>query len=441
MEWVNRTFAPILASHDDVESGAVAYSPSVPAVTTAGAVIETRGFLHERDEAQRILELVRESNGTAAILVRARSHLVEIVRVLKRHGIWFQAIEIDELGERQVVEDLMALTFALLHAADRVSWMAILRAPWCGLTLQDLHALANPDPKATIWELLHRSDIALSGDGRARIERILPVLEHALQERGRRALRDWVENAWLRLGGPACVADETALEDASAFFDLLEGLASGADLADFQWFREQVSALFANPDTKAGPQLQLLTIFKAKGLEFDTVIVPGLGVPPRQDDPGLLMWLEQRGELLLAPVPRAGEKDPIYEYLKSLERRKAEHETARLLYVAATRARERLHLLGVIKLKSDSVGEPSSSTFLKLLWPAYGPSFANLTPASATQVANPVRAIRRLPANWRVPDPPPPVASRPRERSLPAVTQPSFEWVSDRLRHTGKNRL
>ena len=116
---------------------------------------------------------------------------------------------------------------------------------------------------------------------------------------------------------------------------------TGADLADFDWFRQQVNALFAHPDTKAGPQLQLMTIFKAKGLEFDTVILPGLGASPRQDDRALLLWLEQRGELLLAPIAGAGRDDPIYDYLNHMERRKSDHETARLLYVAATRARER----------------------------------------------------------------------------------------------------
>ena len=91
------------------------------------------------------------------MLVRSRAHLVEIVDALKRHRIAFQAIEIDQLGERQVVEDLMALTFALLHAADRVSWLALLRAPWCGLTLSTI-CTRWPERiiDATVWDLLHR---------------------------------------------------------------------------------------------------------------------------------------------------------------------------------------------------------------------------------------------------------------------------------------------
>ena len=100
-----------------------------------------------KHEADRVIELLDiDTTGTTAILVRARAHLAAIVAALKRNRIPFQAIEIDQLGERPVVEDLMALTFALLHRGDRVSWLAILRAPWCGLTLADLYALAAAGP-------------------------------------------------------------------------------------------------------------------------------------------------------------------------------------------------------------------------------------------------------------------------------------------------------
>ena len=391
VDWVNATFAAILPAEDDLESGAVAFSSSTAMGDSEDReCVGLHGFLDDRDEAARVVELVKASSGgNVAVLVRARSHLVETVRILKQNKIPFQAIEIDQLGERPVIEDLMALTFALLHPADRVSWLAILRAPWCGLELRDLHALASIDPRAAIWDLLHREDLVLSADGAARIRAILPVLEKAIAERGRRPLRDWVEGVWFRLGGPACVEDETALEDAAGYFDLLGDLAEGADLADFDWFREQVNALFAQPDAQAGDRLQLMTIHKAKGLEFDTVILPGLGAIPRPEEQRLLLWLEQNGELLLAPISEAGgqKPDPIYNYLSKVEERKIERETARLLYVAATRARRSLHLLGTVKTKEDgSIADPSSRSLLKLLWPAMAHAFQNLCRATAPKI-------------------------------------------------------
>ena len=166
VEWVNRTFESILPLSDDLDSGAVAYSRSVPGSERQDAAIAVHAFLDARSEADRVIELLgAQGRGSAAILVRSRAHLIEIVNALKRHRIAFQAIEIDQLGERQVVEDLMALTFALLHAADRVSWLALLRAPWCGLSLDDLHALAGEDHRAIVWDLIHREPEALSEDG------------------------------------------------------------------------------------------------------------------------------------------------------------------------------------------------------------------------------------------------------------------------------------
>jgi ATP-dependent exoDNAse (exonuclease V) beta subunit len=436
VEWVNRTFAGILPPGDDIESGAVAYSASIAGTPREDTTIEVHAFLDENDQAALVVDLIRSaSDEKVAILVRARSHLPAIVRLLKRHNIPFQAIEIDQLGERPVIEDLTALTLALLHPADRVSWLAILRAPWCGLTLEDLHALAAADDHATIWDFLHLK-AGQTGDGAARIYRILPILKQAIAERGRLPLRDWVEGAWLSLGGPACFEDETALEDADAYFDLLEGLQEGADLADFGWFREQVNALFAQPDAKAGDRLQLMTIHKAKGLEFDSVILPALDAPTRQEEQRLVLWIEQRGDLLLAPISQAGQDtDPIYRYLSRIDRRKSEHETARLLYVATTRARRRLNMLGVVKMKEDgSIAEPAAGSFLRLLWPTVANTFANLCAAPPHTETKAPKKIRRIAAGWRVPPPPPPVSWARRDIESAASAPIAFEWVGDRLR-------
>ena len=72
-----------------------------------------------------------------AVLVRNRNHLTDIVAALKKDNgqaaIPFRAVDIEPLGERREVLDLFALTRALLHPADRVAWLAVLHAPWCGL--------------------------------------------------------------------------------------------------------------------------------------------------------------------------------------------------------------------------------------------------------------------------------------------------------------------
>src|SRR3989304_2242748 len=103
-----------------------------------------------------------------------------------------------------------------------------------------------------------------------------------------------------------------------------------------------------------------MTIHKSKGLEFDTVILPGLdrGSQNNQQDKPLLLWEEvvlpddTRGsvtQLLAAPlIPKISRADNLptpYDYIKALEEERAAHENLRVLYVAATRAERKLHLV------------------------------------------------------------------------------------------------
>ena len=153
----------------------------------------------------------------------------------------------------------------------------------------------------------------------------------------------------------------------------------------------------------------------------------------------MLLCVEHGKQRLLAAIPEAGaEKDQLYDYLTSVERRKSDQETPRLLYVAATRARRGLHLLGSVKVKDDgSIGEPKSDTFLKLLWPAVGEQFANpVRRGDVHEVARPGPS-----------DGYPHIGAFP--RLLPTVVwdgpeiereqrpEAAFAWASDRSRFIG----
>ena len=109
------------------------------------------------------------------------------------------------------------------------------------------------------------------------------------------------------------LGNRTDLEDAEAYLDLLEASVSGVDLKDEEKFRGDVARLFARPDVEAPTNvegkagLQLLTIHKAKGLEFDTVILPGLGTlhsvrGAKLDDVARVYRSSGETRLLLAPI-------------------------------------------------------------------------------------------------------------------------------------------
>jgi ATP-dependent exoDNAse (exonuclease V) beta subunit len=86
-------------------------------------------------------------------LVRARPHLEPLLPALRAAGIPVAAVELDALGERVAVQDLVSLTHALVQPADRLAWLAVLRAPWCGLLLPDLFAIVA----AAEWGVTARS--------------------------------------------------------------------------------------------------------------------------------------------------------------------------------------------------------------------------------------------------------------------------------------------
>jgi ATP-dependent exoDNAse (exonuclease V) beta subunit len=98
--------------------------------------------------------------------------------------------------------------------------------------------------------------------------------------------------------------------------------------------------------------------------------------------------------LLLAPIEETGaERDLIYAWIKQLAAEKAAHEDGRLLYVAATRAKQRLHLLGETRLLvedgAQTARNPDSRSLLAKLWPVVSGEFQR---AAATAPAEGARA-------------------------------------------------
>jgi len=435
VDWVNHVFPSVLPEREDETSGAVAYSPSVPFHTADAEGEPALELFAEREaEAKRVVEILAQTRGKAAILVRNRSHLDAIVPALKAAGLRYRAVEIEQLGEKQVVQDLYALTRALTHLADRVAWLAILRAPWCGLTLDELSAFFEPHREPTVWELMQN---------KPRLARMVAVLGPALENRLRGTLRDRVEGVWLALGGPACVEDATDLEDAEIFFDELERLEAAGELSDFSLLAESLDKLYALPDVEAGPEaVEIMTIHKAKGLEFDTVIVPGLDRPPRSGRRPLFAWRALAGgRLLLAPIDETGgEKEPLYRYVRTLEREAEDVEAGRLFYVAATRAESRLFLLGCVQLDEDGVVQmPSRRSLLGLAWGAVVDAVslpAAAAVAEKVEASLPAGELRRLASDFEMPAAPAAVDWKLSEEGREAA-QIEFSWAGETARHLG----
>jgi ATP-dependent exoDNAse (exonuclease V) beta subunit len=191
----------------------------------------------------------------------------------------------------------------------------------------------------------------------------------------------------LRLGGAACV-DGTARANLSLLWSSLDGLPDGEPDLLGPGLKAALDKLTALPDPAASSDcgVQLMTMHKAKGLEFEVVIVPELQARNGGGKRKMLSWMErglaqpdESGEItefLIAPFQRKGEdRGNAKAWVDQVYRERESQETRRILYVAATRARDELHLFARLACKAEgesfSLVEPTGS-LLATAWPALG---------------------------------------------------------------------
>lgn len=448
VNWLNETFSQVFPEFENGELGAIRFSKAVAFSDVDDnnhVAIHALENPNEQSEADQIVQIIKHEQqqtpeATIAILVRSRSHLQQIVPILKKAKLDFQAIEIERLIYSPVVSDLFALTKALYHLGDRIAWLAILRAPWCGLTLTDLYAITQHNLQSTIWDnVQHHNDIQnLSEDGRRRVERIVPIINIALQNKLRISLRQWLTKTWQALGGPACLNEPFEINNAQAYFDILDEAQTQGDLKINKLEQRLQSAYIHS--ASAGAKIQVLTIHKAKGLEYDVVIMPSLEKKPAIDEHQLLLWLERHNklgkkDLIFAPIKSLDQShDPIYRYIRTQESIKAKNEITRLLYVAATRARRKLHLIGAIyKNENEEFQTPSSNSFLNILWPSCQQLFTATTNCATVLKNDDEQPIflERLTSDWQPPD------LLPINNTLPGSNKVNLNWQLQFSRQIG----
>ena len=389
VDWVNQTFSHCLPKHDDPSVGAISYAKSEPFLPlTVEPAVQWHTLISDQDEINRVVELAQagwhaypKSNHPVAILVRARKHIGDVMRILRSKGLPCRAVELVPLRERSVVVDLIQLARALSHEGDRAAWVAVLRARWCGLTLKTLHQLlAGENLKRTIRSVMQRAlkDVSTGSKQPQSIEsdqwqRWLSVSQIMCTAFERInfpfALR--LEQTWRELEGDQVVDDVTELGDAQAVFEFVEKMAAHGTL-DMDAAEAGLSRLFAQPEA-SGRAIEVMTMHKAKGLQFETVILMGIHRETRGDKPPLVRVDQLDEAIVFGPVKARLEKeqDSISQYLGRLEARRSDYEVDRLLYVAATRAQSVLHWVAQVTLdqKTREIKPPSATTLFSRLWP------------------------------------------------------------------------
>jgi ATP-dependent exoDNAse (exonuclease V) beta subunit len=456
VDWFNQVFPGVFAGRNDAERSAVAYEPavSVPALEGLGECVVYPVFgANTVEEADIGLEVIRkllaqDSKEEVAVLVRGRSHLPELLYRLRSAGIPYRAIEIDRLTDLPEIIDALALTRALVHPGDRHAWLALLRAPWAGLNWADIQALVWNNRDSTVWELMADTNVLekLSDHGRQAIEGLRSKLEPVLARGRAESLRARVEQTWVSLGGPAIISEQHAIDNVYHFFDVVENLEVAGDLPDVGELESVLDMEHVSSNVDA--RLQVMTMHRAKGLQFDHVLLFGLGRIPRPREQSVLSWFDLPDEhgrplKVISPVgPRSElEKDPMHTYIGRVESIKDRNELARLLYVACTRARKSLHLVGHARTLKTGMG-PDRRSLLHLLWPAvradYELAYDPDTHASENDETDTwvQPALRRFESGWHPPEIPaaPVPQDKVREEAASAV---EYYWVGTGARIAG----
>lgn len=401
IDWINHHFVSLFPAVSDPVNGAVAYSASQsihaaeenPVVVdlSLDQVDEQISALVSRLQARRQIN----PQETQAILVRSRSHLRIILPALTQACLPYHGVEIEQLSERAVIQDLLSLTYAVYQLDDRLSWMAVLRSPMFGLTLSELLSISNE--QNVIDELAQSPHQA--------VQRALPLFEQAILKRHRDSVMSVIRALWLGLQGPACLSESSDVDNAERFFDCLRDLNPAHQLPEREALELKLNKLYAERVPEADNPISIMTIHKAKGLEFDCVALPMLQQGTRAEDQPLLLWQDLshmgRHELMIAPHHGADRKpNELYEFLFALEKDKSAKESVRLFYVAATRAKKQLILTGtVFQNAKEQIRAPKSGSLLSLLAPMLDLESCLIDSTAAPVDEAPV-LLKSLPVDW-----------------------------------------
>ncbi|MEO5375985.1 MAG: double-strand break repair helicase AddA [Alphaproteobacteria bacterium] len=329
-----------------------------PVERLAGDSPETRlaGLMARRIQAMiRSGEVLPSRNravrpGDIMVLVRRRGGFVEdLVRSLKQLGVPVAGVDRMVLTEQMAVMDLMALGRFLLLPEDDLTLATVLKGPLVGLSEEELFALAHPR-QGGLWPELRRHD----GDGSA-FDRAAPMLSEVLGLADLLPPHELFAHVLGRLGGRRRLVARLGVEAEDAIDEFMaltlrHGAMHTPSLQGFlQWMETGAVEIKRDLDQGGGDQggggaVRIMTVHGAKGLQAPIVFLPDtLQAPTRAPK---LFWHGEGAEALMLWPPRRDLCDPVSEDLWAAARLAQDREYRRLLYVAMTRAEDRLYVCG-----------------------------------------------------------------------------------------------
>ena len=409
VSWVNQQFKALIPENGDSRLGVVpltkaeAVNPAFVGQSVAVHVFPDDVHGEAAFVAEKIAQiLVSQPASTIAVLGRSRAAITPTSLALAQAGIDVVGSDLTPYNQCSAVTDLMSLVRWLANPADNIALIALLRAPMVGVTFRDIGLLVhfvNDQSLADLAELLQSGSTKVSDDGCARLLHALDALTWAESKRDRLDLTAGVQQAWAKLGGNKAYSASELL-DTEALFDQIRRQEVSSNRLDISalgdWFEKGYSKA-----ESATACVELMTLHKSKGLEFDHVFIVGAARAGRSGDSPLLRWYRDGNKgLMIAAKPQSDREGSVYAYLAYLNKAQEQQELIRLFYVGVTRAKRSCTITAT--QKSEKAWPPAKtpafwSRFCEAAGTAvhYEPIKAPAE-AGSSAVAEEVRTLRRV---------------------------------------------
>jgi ATP-dependent helicase/nuclease subunit A len=275
--------------------------------------------------------------GDILVLVRRRNSFVtQLVRALKRLGVPVAGTDRMVLTEQLAVMDLMALAQTLLLPEDDLTLATVLKGPLIGLSEAELFELAWQRP-GSLWQALQASRFTAASRQLAElmsmVDRVTPqaLFSQVLNQGGKRRLL-------ARLGPEA----EDPLDEFIALSLTYEQLHPPSLQGFLHWLEQGGTEIKRDLD-QGGGAIRIMTVHGAKGLQAPIVFLPDTLQKPKRR--AALLWLDE-AQATLPLWPVKGGLSQIGEAAQQQRDAAMDAEYRRLLYVAMTRAEDRLYVCG-----------------------------------------------------------------------------------------------
>ncbi|MGQ2990226.1 double-strand break repair helicase AddA [Brevundimonas sp.] len=290
--------------------------------------------------------------GDFLILVRRRdATFEEIIRALKANGVPVAGADRLKLSSHIAFDDLIAVARFALYPDDDLSLAGVLRSPFCDVDEDSLFELAGAQPKrGRLWrELRDRA-----GE-RPQWARARDLLDFAIEARGRDPFA-FFAGLLNRLddtgrSGRARILSRLGREAEEAIDETLNQVLAaeqrgGLDLETALSMLEGADVEVKRELEGARGEVRVMTVHGSKGLEAPVVILPDTTARAKAQGPTLMPVEREDGEAwLMAPGSEKEDCEASAE-ARAARQQRVDDETLRLLYVALTRARDRIMVLG-----------------------------------------------------------------------------------------------